>query len=128
MTTLADADALRVLIQPPSELRATLVSPSALRAVIASPSALRGTVAVGQGPAGPRGLRGPSGADGDKSYRHAQSVAAAVWTIAHGLGKYPSVTVLDSAGDQCEGDLSYVDTDSLTLTFQAGFAGAAFLN
>lgn len=78
-----------------------------------------------QGPAGPPGVAGPPG---DVTFVYRQSVPAAVWPIAHNLGRYPSVTVVDSAGDVCVGDVDYVDANNVTLTFSAPFSGSAFLN
>lgn len=62
------------------------------------------------------------------SHVHTQSPAAAVWVVLHQLGKYPSVTVVDSAGDGVYGDVDYVDANSLTITFSAAFSGKAFIN
>lgn len=80
------------------------------------------------GPAGPQGPAGPPGSGGDLSYVHTQSVAAAVWTITHNLGKYPSVSVVDSALTAWIGDVTYTNANSLTVTFGAAFAGSAYLN
>jgi hypothetical protein len=41
---------------------------------------------------------GGGGGGSDAYYRHVQSVAAAVWTVVHNLGKFPSVSVVDSTG------------------------------
>lgn len=68
----------------------------------------------------------PRGEDGH--YVHTQSTAADAWVIAHNLGKYPSVTVFDSAGAQIVGALVYQDENTLTVTFSAAFAGKAYLN
>lgn len=64
----------------------------------------------------------------DLSYLHTQNTAASTWTINHNLGKYPSVTVVDSAGDQVEGDVNYPGLNQATVTFSAPFSGRAFLN
>jgi hypothetical protein len=71
---------------------------------------------------------GVPGAGGDLHHIHDQGSAAAVWLIAHALGKFPSVTVIDSAGDQVEGDAEYLDENTVRLTFGAAFAGRAYLN
>jgi hypothetical protein len=63
-----------------------------------------------------------------QSYAHDQSAASASWSIAHSLGKYPSVTVTDSAGDEVEGEVHYDSLNSLTVSFSAPFAGKAYLN
>lgn len=64
----------------------------------------------------------------DTNYTHTQVSASAVWNIVHNLGKYPSVTVIDSAGSKVEGDYDYVDVNTVQLTFSAAFAGTASLN
>ena len=69
---------------------------------------------------------GPQG--GDKHFRWDQNVASAVWNIPHNLRKYPSVTVVDSAGTMVMGDLDYVDENNVTLTFSSPFSGTAHLN
>ena len=57
-----------------------------------------------------------------------QAVSDSVWVINHGLGTFPSVTVLDSAGNTVFGDVVYNDQNTLTLTFSAAFTGTAYLN
>lgn len=69
-----------------------------------------------------------SGYTGDKTYRHDQGAASDVWYVTHGLGKYASVTVIDSAGTQVEGDISYTSENTITLYFSAPFSGEAFFN
>lgn len=64
----------------------------------------------------------------DKEYVHDQGLASAVWTITHGLNKYPTVFVVDSAGDEVEGAITHVSTTQLTVTFSAPFSGSAYLN
>jgi hypothetical protein len=64
----------------------------------------------------------------DKHYTHSQGVVASVWTISHSLGKKPSVTVVDSGGNTIDGAIDYTDLNNLTITFNAGFTGQAFLN
>jgi len=64
----------------------------------------------------------------DKNYRHIQGVSSATWTIAHNLGKYPSVTVKDSAGSIVIGEIQYNDNNNITLTFSGAFSGEAYLN
>lgn len=82
-----------------------------------------------QGPAGPQGVQGPAGpAGGDVTYRHIQSQPAAIWTIAHGLGKRPSVTVTDSSGRVVVGDVRYIDVATVQVSFSAEFAGEALCN
>lgn len=62
------------------------------------------------------------------AYVHTQTVAAAVWTITHNLGKYPSVSIVDSANDEVIGEVRYTNTNEVVVTFSAAFSGKAFLN
>lgn len=65
---------------------------------------------------------------GDAYYYHDQTIPATTWTINHALGKYPSVSVTTSSGDKVEGEVSYVDANTVTVTFTAAFSGHAHLN
>lgn len=80
------------------------------------------------GPQGPKGDPGPMGPPGDTHYMHIQSVASDTWVIDHNLGKYPSVSVVDSANDEVEGSVNHVDPMRVILVFSAPFSGKAFLN
>ena len=51
-----------------------------------------------------------------------------LWTIQHNLGKYPSVSVADSAGTEVVGDVQYIDKNKLSVVFTAPFSGKAYLN
>lgn len=64
----------------------------------------------------------------DKHYAYEQMTPAAEWEITHNLGKYPAVTVVDSAGTEVVGDVRYIDNNSLTVTFSGAFAGKAYMN
>jgi hypothetical protein len=75
------------------------------------------------------GLPGPAGASSvDKFYTFNQEVASATWIINHFLKKFPSVTVVDSAGDTILIGPRYIDKDRLQLIFNSPFAGIAYLN
>lgn len=65
---------------------------------------------------------------GDLTYTHVQPSASDDWLVQHGLGKFPSVTVIDSAGDEVDGDPVYIDASSLRIVFSAAFSGRAYLN
>ena len=62
------------------------------------------------------------------TYTHTQDVPLTVWIINHNLGSFPSVTVVDSNNQVVIGDITYVGSNSLTITFTIPFAGYAFLN
>lgn len=65
---------------------------------------------------------------GDKHYTHNQAVASIVWEVRHGLNKYPSVTVVDSAQNIVVGDVVYIDENNVRITFAASFSGKAYFN
>lgn len=64
----------------------------------------------------------------DKFFSFSQLSPSATWDIEHNLGKFPSVTVVDSGGSCVIGDVEYIDTANVRVTFQAAFAGKAYLN
>lgn len=68
------------------------------------------------------------GLETDKNYEHNQASVSASWNINHNLGKKPSVTIIDSGGNQVIGDIVYVDDNNVTLNFTAAFSGTATLN
>lgn len=62
------------------------------------------------------------------SYIHNQMISSAEWIVNHDLGKFPSVTIKDSADSLVIGEINYVDDNSIILTFSAEFSGKAYLN
>ena len=89
-----------------------------------------------QGPAGPPGADGEAGAQGPQgipglsgaNYTHTQAVPSADWTITHNLARFPSVTVIDSAGSTVVGDVEYLSNNQIAIHFTAAFGGSAYLN
>ena len=66
--------------------------------------------------------------DSDKNFVWTQSSSANAWVITHNLGKYPSVTVVDSAGTVVIGSVYYNSLNQVTMTFKATFSGKAYFN
>ncbi len=64
----------------------------------------------------------------DKNFYFVQTTATNTWVIVHNLGKYPSVTVIDSAGTEVVGDINYDSLNQITITFSGAFKGSATLN
>lgn len=64
----------------------------------------------------------------DWNYVHTQSSPSSSWSINHNLGKYPSVTIVDTAGSEVEGNVTHTGPNGLTITFTAPFSGKAFIN
>jgi hypothetical protein len=62
------------------------------------------------------------------AYTHTQGAATDTWTIIQNLGFFPNLTVPDSSGTIYEGEITYTNTDSLTVTFSAAFSGKAYLS
>ena len=65
---------------------------------------------------------------GAPTFVFTQTVAATVWNVNHNLGKFPSITVIDTANTVVTGQYEYTDNNNVILTFSAGFAGKAYLN
>lgn len=61
-------------------------------------------------------------------YVHEQGIASAVWTVQHNLDKYPSVTVVDSAGNEIVADIQYLSKSEVRITMTGASKGLAYLN
>lgn len=93
-------------------------------------------VALANGFAGPESLwlaslvgpQGPAGISGNGAYVHIQADASAVWQITHGLGFFPNVTIQDEYEYDVIGALSYVDENTVNVTFSSSIAGTAYLS
>lgn len=94
--------------------------------VVQSPSQVLPVVVESGGPQGPSGESGEGG--GDLHYVFTQGSPSVKWTITHNLNKFPSVFVQDSANDEVEGDVEYVNINQVVITFSAAFSGKAYLN
>ena len=64
----------------------------------------------------------------DANFVFTQGSPSATWNITHNLGKFCSVTVVDTSKQIVIGDITYVNNNSLTITFSAPFSGEAYLN
>jgi len=62
------------------------------------------------------------------TYTHVQVVPSSIWTINHGLGRFPSVAIVDSAGSVVMGNIRYISLDTVEAEFSAEFGGKAYLN
>lgn len=90
--------------------------------VVVNPDILRTTIKVAE-----RSVLN-SNYDGDKYYEYEWRKPVTAIKINHNLNKKPSVTVIDTAGNEIIGDVDYVDQDNLTLKFSAAVRGTAYLN
>jgi hypothetical protein len=77
---------------------------------------------------GAKGDKGDPGPSQTVAYTFVQGTPVNTWVIDHPLTFLPNVTVVDSSGRQVEGDVSYADTDTVTITFSAAFSGKAYLS
>ena len=68
------------------------------------------------------------GGGGDKNFTFIQSAPSTTWTIAHPLDKYVSVSVTNFNGFVIQGEIDYISTDEVVVTFTQPVAGRAFLN
>ncbi len=107
-----------VLVRTPNTTAVTVVNE---RAVVVSRPDPFSTVVM-------RGVPGPPGTGGGNTYEHTQAAAAAVWTVAHNLARYPSVTVTDHFGEIIAADVKYLDENIVRVTHGAPVAGFAYLN
>ncbi len=64
----------------------------------------------------------------DKTYIFEQGIASDVWYITHNLDKYPSVTVVDTAGTQFYVEVKYIDKSNIVLYMNGATKGKAYLN
>jgi hypothetical protein len=58
-------------------------------------------------------------------YTDDHTTSEAVWTVAHGLAKYPLVLVLDATGEQVFPDIDYPDIDTVVITHGRAMTGTA---
>lgn len=64
----------------------------------------------------------------DYEYNQAFPVAAATWVIQHNLGRFPSITTVDSAGSEITGAVTYDNENKITVVFNSATSGNAYLN
>ena len=64
----------------------------------------------------------------DKNYMHEQMQASNVWVVHHNLNKYPSVSIIDSGGNEVHGKVVHLDKNNIILKFSVPFSGKAFFN
>lgn len=69
-----------------------------------------------------------SSVDNDKNYVFTQTLASSSWNVNHNLNKFPSVSIVDSSNNLVIGDVMYIDSNNLTISFNASFSGKAYIN
>jgi len=80
------------------------------------------------GPIGDTGPVGPEGPAGLSSgfFRYSQAAPSLRWTFTHNLKYLPAVTVVDSAGTELFGDVTYLDDQNIQIDFAYPVAGFAY--
>ena len=64
----------------------------------------------------------------DKTYIYIQASPSTTWNINHNLDKFPSVSVVNINNVLLYGQVTYVDSNNITIEFSAGFSGKAYMN
>lgn len=64
----------------------------------------------------------------DDTYVYEQGIASDTWVINHNLNKFPSITLVDSAGTQFEAKKEYNDMNTVTVYLNGASTGKAYLN
>jgi len=64
----------------------------------------------------------------DKTYTHVQNIASATWNVEHNLNKFPSATVVLPSGQVGLADVTYIDSNNLTINFAGDETGKAHIN
>ena len=67
-------------------------------------------------------------ADAVNTVVHDQAVPSDTWVITHNLNKYPSVTVVDSAGTQFAVQVEYNSRNQVTIYMNGATTGKVYLN
>lgn len=62
------------------------------------------------------------------SHIHTQTIPQLEWTVVHNLGKYPSVSIVDSTEEEVIGEVEHIGPNSLKVKFSAAFSGKAYIN
>lgn len=68
------------------------------------------------------------GSGGSTTVPFFQTIPSNAWAINHNLGRFPSVTIVDSAGTQMYGAVEYIDDNNILISFSSALAGTAYLN
>jgi hypothetical protein len=64
----------------------------------------------------------------DATYIHDQQAASNEWVITHNLNKFPAVTIIDTMDRVVYGEIQYLSSNQVKLSFTSVFSGKAYLN
>jgi len=65
--------------------------------------------------------------DNDSFVFH-QSTPSTGWNIPHNLGFYPNIQVVSTGGANIIGEILYIDTNNVRITFNQPYSGTAYLS
>ncbi len=103
------------------------VSVSVVNAGPVGPGGPRGLIGV-EGPPGEVGPSGPPGS-GVSAFVFKQEIPSETWTVIHTLGYRPAgIVVEDTGGSEVEGDVTFLDVNTLVLNFSSAFGGTVYLS
>lgn len=71
--------------------------------------------------------QGPQGPAGTGAYVHSQSSPSTTWTINHNMGIRPAVELLDTGGQEIDGDVSHTSVNQTIVRLNPASAGIARL-
>lgn len=63
-----------------------------------------------------------------REYIHNQILSSATWVITHNLNRFPSISIIDTGGNLVFGDVLYLSSDIIQVSFNGAFSGKAYLN
>ncbi len=116
---------ISVAVAPIAVVNVTVATPAPIEISLSGTQGLSGPPGE-QGLPGIQGLQGPEGVI--QTFVYTQPAALSTWPIAHDLGRFPSVIVVNASGDLVEADVNYVDSNNILVSFSEPFAGSAYLN
>lgn len=68
------------------------------------------------------------GINNPETFVYNQTTPSDTWEIKHSLNKFPSVTIVDSAGSAVVGEYEFIDENTVICTFSGAFSGVCYLN
>ena len=61
------------------------------------------------------------------TFEYPINVPSTLWVINHNLNRYPSVTIIDSSGNEMFGSITHISKNIMHAEFSAAFSGIAYL-
>jgi hypothetical protein len=66
--------------------------------------------------------------ESDLHYVHTQAASVTTWNIAHNLGKYPAITILNGVGREVKATIIHTDANNAQAIFGKNYTGIAYCN